>query len=258
MKTLSALVICMNEEDRIKPCFESLEGFADEIIVFDSGSTDNTVEIAKQYTDKIWVTEDWPGDGFQKARALEKATGDWVLIIDADEYLDHEMKEEIRAKLSDPNLEEVAFKLPWGNLILGQQMKYGRSSRAPKRLFKREGASITKVVVHANVETQGKVSTLKRGFLMHNSLRGYEHWLTKNRTYSWATTNKYFNQGKKSFGVYFAAIRSVWTFFLIFILRRGFLDGQRGFLSAMMFAQASFNKYAGLWYLEQEKKNNRG
>ncbi|GLS92616.1 glycosyl transferase [Psychromonas marina] len=254
MKTISALIISKNEEDRITPCFESLKGFADEIILFDSGSTDKTVEIAKQYTDKIWVTEDWPGDGFQKARALEKCTGDWVLIIDADEYLDDQMKHEITKQLSDPSLQEVAFKLPWGNLILNKLMKFGRSSRAPKRLFKREGAEITKVVVHANVVTQGKVSTLKKGYLMHNSLRSFEHLLEKNRVYSWETTLKYFQNRRPSLGVHFAVLRAIWTFLLIYIIRLGFLDGSRGLMMAVMFAQASFNKYAGLWYLEQEDK----
>lgn len=255
MHTLSALIISKNEEDRITPCLQSLHGFVDEIILFDSGSTDETVNIAKQYTDKIWITEDWPGDGYQKARALEKCSCDWVLIIDADEYLDESMKSEITKQLSDPQLREVAFKLPWGNLILDKLMKFGRSSRAPKRLFKREGAEITKVVVHANVVTEGKVSTLKKGFLMHNSLRGFDHLLEKNRVYSWETTLKYFQNKKPSLGIYVAVLRSVWTFLLVYIIRLGVLDGSRGLLMAMMFAQASFNKYAGLWYLEQERKS---
>lgn len=254
MRTISALIISKNEEDRIRPCFESLKGFADEIILFDSGSTDKTVDIAREYTDKIWITEDWPGDGFQKARALEHCQCDWVLIIDADEYLDQAMKDEITAQLSKPNLEEVAFKLPWGNLILGKQMKFGRSSRAPKRLFKREGASITKVIVHAHVETQGKVSTLQKGFLMHNSLRGFDHLMQKNREYAWETTKKYFDAKKPSLGIPFAILRAIWTFFLIYVIRLGFLDGNRGLMMAIMFSQASFNKYAGLWYLEQEEK----
>jgi len=254
MRTISALIISKNEEDRIIPCLESLKGFVNEIILFDSGSTDKTVKIAQQYTDKIWVTEDWPGDGFQKARALEQCTSDWVLIIDADEYLDGAMKAEIAKQLSDPNLKEVAFKLPWGNLILNKLMKFGRSSRAPKRLFKREGAEITKVVVHANVLTKGKVSTLKKGLLMHNSLRGFDHLLDKNRVYSWETTLKYFQNKKSSLGVYFAVLRAIWTFILIYFIRLGFLDGSRGLLMAVIFSQASFNKYAGLWYLEQENK----
>ena len=162
MRTLSAIIVSKNEEDRIIPCLDSIKDLADEIIVYDSGSTDRTVEIVKQYTDKIWVTDDWPGDGFQKQRALDQATCDWVLSIDADEFLDDKMKQAIKDILSQDEIEEVAYKLPWGNIILGKQMRFGRSSRAPKRLFKREGAYITPVVVHGyrgkSVNTQQRLS----------------------------------------------------------------------------------------------------
>ncbi len=254
MHTLSAIIITMNEEDRVTPCMESLKDYADEIIVFDSGSTDKTVDIVKQYTDKVWVTETWPGDGFQKQLALDEATCDWVLMIDADEYLDEEMKQSISEILSRDSIKETAFKLPWGNIILGKQLKHGRSARAPVRLFKREGSHITAVVVHGQVVTPGKISTIKKGYLMHNSLRSFEHLLEKNRSYSWETTLKYFSQKKPSFGVEVAILRAIWTFLHIYILRLGFLDGHRGLLMAVMFSQASFNKYAGLWYLENEEK----
>lgn len=254
MRTLSALIVCMNEEDRIRNCLESLKDFADEIIVFDSGSTDNTVNIVREYTDRLWVTEDWPGDGFQKQRALDQASCDWVLIIDADEWLDDALKDSIREILDRDSLVETAFKLPWGNVILGRQMKHGRSARAPKRLFKREGARITPVIVHAHVETEGKTGVVKKGYLMHDSLRGFEHLIEKNRTYTWETTLKYFRQGKSSYGIPFALLRALWTFLLIYFIRLGFLDGSRGLMMAVMFAQASFNKYAGLWYLEQSRK----
>lgn len=246
----------MNEADRILPCLESLQDLADEIIVFDSGSTDGTIKIVEQYTDKIWVTDDWPGDGFQKQRALDKSTCDWVLIIDADEYLDADMHASIKEIISRQTIEETAFRLPWGNIILGRQLKHGRSARAPKRLFRRENAHITPVVVHAHVVTDGKISTIKKGYLMHNSLRSFEHLLEKNRTYSWETTLKYFSQNKRSYGLAFAIARSFWTFFLIYVIRLGLLDGRRGLLMAVMFAQASFNKYAGLWYLENEAESD--
>jgi glycosyltransferase involved in cell wall biosynthesis len=254
MHTLSVIIITKNEEDRIVPCLESVKNLADEIILFDSGSTDRTVEIAKRYTDKIWVTEDWPGDGFQKQRALDQATCDWVLSIDADEFLDEKMQQAIKSLLEQDRIAAAAYKLPWGNIILGRQLGHGRSSRATLRLFKRKGASFTPVVVHGKIIVDGRVATLKKGFLMHNSLRGFSHLLAKNRTYSWETTRKYFSAGRRSYGVFFAIIRALWTFFHIYILRLGFLDGSRGLLVAVMFSQASFNKYAGLWYLEVEKK----
>ena len=132
-------------------------------------------------------------------------------------------------------------------------MRFGRSARAPKRLFRREGAHITPVVVHAHVETEGKTGTIKNGYLMHNSLRGFDHLMEKNRSYAWETTRKYFAQNKRSYGVPFALVRAIWTFLLIYFIRLGFLDGSRGLLMATLFAQASFNKYAGLWYLEQSE-----
>jgi hypothetical protein len=163
------------------------------------------------------------------------------------------MKASIRAILSRPQIEETAFKLPWGNVILGKQLKHGRSARAPKRLFRREGAHITPVVVHGHIVTEGKTGTISKGYLMHNSLRGFDHLLEKNRSYAWETSRKYFAQKTRSYGIPFAIVRAIWTFFLIYVLRLGFLDGQRGLMMAVMFAQASFNKYAGLWYLEQSE-----
>jgi O-antigen ligase len=88
--TLSVTVIVKNEEDRIADCLSSVAAIADEIIILDSGSDDGTVEICKQFTDKVFVT-DWPGFGIQKQRALDKAVGDWVLAIDADERLTPEL-----------------------------------------------------------------------------------------------------------------------------------------------------------------------
>jgi glycosyltransferase involved in cell wall biosynthesis len=244
----------MNEEDRIRSCLETVSAVADEIIVFDSGSADRTLEIVKEYTDKVWVTDDWPGDGIQKQRALDEATCDWVLLIDADEWLDDDMSSSIRTLLARSTIEENAFRLPWGNLIAGRQMKFGRSARAPKRLFRRNGASISPAVAHAAVMTAGKTGKITHGFLMHDSLRGFDHLLEKNRLYSWETTLKYRDQGKRSYGVFFALVRSLWTFLWIYIVRLGFLDGSRGLMMAVLFAQASFNKYTGLWYLEEQER----
>ena len=89
---------------------------------------------------------------------------------------------------------------------------------------------------------------------MHNSLRSFDHLLEKNRLYTWETSMKYFRQGRRSYGMALAVIRALWTFLLIYIIRLGVLDGSRGLMMAVLFAQASFNKYAGLWYLEQSRK----
>ena len=97
--TLSVTIITKNEADRVEQCLASVATLADEIIVFDSGSSDATLEIVRRYTDKIWET-DWPGYGIQKQRALEQANCDWVLAIDADEALDETMQASVLDLLS--------------------------------------------------------------------------------------------------------------------------------------------------------------
>ena len=192
-KTLSITVITKNEEDRLPLCLESVKDIADEIIVLDSGSEDRTVEIARQYTDQVFVT-DWPGYGKQKQRALEKASCDWVLAIDADEALTPELRDEIAAMLNS-DIEEVAYYLPWAVTILGKRLDHGRSARAPLRLFKREGSRFSEDVVHETVLLPpGKTAKMK-GRLLHFTHRDFGHALYKNADYAWLGAQKRFEKG---------------------------------------------------------------
>ncbi|WP_435235373.1 glycosyltransferase family 2 protein [Psychromonas sp. PT13] len=249
--SLSVIIITKNEQDRIEKCLKSVSTIADEIIVLDSGSTDNTVEIIKQYTDKVYIT-DWPGYGPQKQRALEKATGEWVLSIDADEELTPELEKEI-VHIIRSNPKESAFRIPWAVQIFGKTLNYGRSARSVKRLFKREGAKFTDSLIHEKVIIPGKVGQLTSR-LNHYSIRDFEHYLIKNRTYSWLGAEKRFKKGIHGGGLLGATFRAFWVFFQVYILRRGCLDGSVGFLVAVMYAQGAFNKYAGLWALRRTQK----
>jgi glycosyltransferase involved in cell wall biosynthesis len=247
---LSVIVITKNEEDRIADCLSSVTDVMDELIIFDSGSTDATVEICKKFTDKVFET-DWPGYGIQKQRALAKAKGKWVLSIDADERLTVELAKEIKEIVnSDP--EEVAFKIQWAVIVFGKQLNYGRSARYVLRLFRREGAKFSDDIVHEKVVlSSGKVSKLKNR-LLHYSIRDYEHLLSKNSLYAWLGGKKRYEAGVTGGGLWGASIRAVLVFFQVYILRRGFLDGSVGFLMAVMFSQAAFNKYAALWTLRRK------
>ena len=140
--TLSVILITKNEADRVERCLQSVVNVADEIIVLDSGSTDDTVAICQRYTDKVTIT-DWPGFGKQKQRALAQATGDWVLSIDADEALDDTMAQALRDLLAQGEIKHTAYRLPWGVTLYGKTLRYGRSARAVLRLFKREGSAYT-------------------------------------------------------------------------------------------------------------------
>ncbi len=249
---LSVIVIVKDEEDRIADCLSSVAGIADEIIVLDSGSSDNTVEICKQFTDKVFET-DWPGYGKQKQRALEKATGEWVLSIDADERLTPGLADEILA-VSKSDRHEVAFKMQWAVVAFGKQLNYGRSARFVTRLFRREGARFTEDIVHEKVIfPEGKVSKLKNR-LLHYSIRDYEHLLSKSNLYACLGGKKRYENGVTGGGLWGASIRAILVFIQIYILRRGFLDGSVGFLIAVNYGQGAFNKYAALWTLRRSQK----
>jgi len=250
--TLSVIVITKNEEDRISRCLESVKNVADEIIVLDSGSTDQTVEICERYTAHVEVT-DWPGFGKQKQRALNKATCDWVLSIDADEALDEKMQLALSKLLSQEFIKHDAYKLPWGVTIHGKTLKYGRSARAVLRLFKREGATFSLDEVHEKVIPHGTNFGKLKGILLHYTHRDFKHGLDKSANYAWLGSQKYFRKGKKSHGLFVALLRSIWVFFHIYVLRLGMLDGSIGFLVAMRYAHGNFNKYAGLWLLENDR-----
>ena len=247
--SLSVTVIVKNEEDRIADCLSSVAAIADEIIILDSGSDDNTVEICKQYTDKVFLT-DWPGFGKQKQRALEKATGDWVLAIDADERLTPALADEIKLALDNSPV-EVAFKTKWAVVLFDKQLNYGRSARYVTRLFRREGARFTDDIVHEKVIfPKGKVSKLKNR-LLHYSIRDYQHLMDKNSLYAWLGGKKRFEKNEFGGGLWGASIRAILVFIQVYIFRLGFLDGSAGFLMAVIYSQGAFNKYAVLWSLRR-------
>jgi len=251
--TLSVSLITKNEEDRVRRCLESVKDLADEIIVLDSGSTDKTLDIVAEYSDQVFQT-DWPGYGIQKQRALEKTRSEWVLCIDADEALDADMQTWVADFLRHEQPGVVGVKMPWGVTVYGKRLDYGRSARAPLRMVRREGASFTDAQVHEEMRLPpGKIVTAK-GRLLHYTIRDYAHAMEKNMQYAWLGSQKYFEKGRRCNSLLFACASSLWTFFLIYFIRLGILDGSVGFLTAINYAQNNFNKYAGLWTLTRAER----
>jgi len=251
-QSLSVIIIAQDEADRIEPCLQSVANWADEIIVLDSGSSDNTVEVARRYTEQVFET-DWPGYGPQKQRVLEKANCEWVLSIDADERVSPELRADIDAALTE-NPECVGYRTPWAVMVYGHRMDFGRSARAPMRLFKREGSRFTDAQVHEHVVLAPGRKGILEGRLYHYTHRNYGHALQKSAKYAWLGGQKRYAAGKWGGGLPVAALRSLWNFILIYFLRLGFLDGPVGFVVAVTYAQGAFNKYAALWALRREEK----
>jgi O-antigen ligase len=186
-----------------------------------------------------------------RSSAHWRATREWVLAIDADEVLTPELQREIGEMLdSDPR--EIAYCLPWAVTIFGKRLDYGRSARAPLRLFRREGARFSDCIVHEKVLLpKGKVGRMS-GRLLHYTHRDFGETLYKNANYAWLGAQKRHAAGKTGGGLFGAALRGIAVFFQVYILRGGILDGGVGFLMAVMYSQVAFNKYAGLWTLNRK------
>jgi len=186
---------------------------------------------------------------------LEKAEGDWVLSIDADEQVTPELRTEIDRTLRDRS-EAIAFRIPWAVHIFNKRLDFGRSGRAPLRLFKREGAHFSDAQVHEKIILPaGKVGKLQNR-LLHFTHRNLLQGLDKFVQYSWLWAKQKQKKGEKT-GLVNALLHSCWEFFNIYFIRLGFLDGRRGLLMAVLFWQYTFNKYASLWSLplsDYEKK----
>ena len=251
--SLSVIVITKNEEDRIERCLASVKDIADEIIVLDSGSEDKTVDIALKYTEHVRIT-DWPGYGVQKQRALDMATCDWVLSLDADEELTSDLREEIDALLSMGPAYN-AYKVQWAEIILGKQLNHGMRSRFVLRLFKRDIAKFSDWIVHEKVILpEGEKTGTLKSRLRHYSVRNYEYLMHKNDKYASLVARRRYQAGASGGGLIGASLRAFLVFIQIYILRLGFLDGNIGYLMAVMQSQYTFNKYACLWYLRKSEK----
>jgi glycosyltransferase involved in cell wall biosynthesis len=244
--TLSVIIITKNEALNIEECLKSVL-FADEIIVVDSGSEDETVAIAKRYTDKVYVT-DWPGYGAQKQRALTLATKEWVLSLDADERVTEALQNEILENIKDPSFN--AFSIPFRSEYCGQVMRFGdwRNDRQ-EVLFRRTKGQFVSLLVHERIEIQGSIGKLN-SFIYHYAFRNLEMVLKKMNEYSsMSAKQKQFNGATG--GLWKALRHGFWSFFRGYILRFGFLDGKLGFILAVSNAEGTYYRYLKLMCLNE-------
>jgi len=248
--SLSLIVIVKNGASTIQKCLASVMGLATEMIVLDSGSTDNTIEICKRYTDKIYET-DWPGYGIQKGRALAKATGDWILSLDADEWLSDDLREEIKSTLQNPK--GKLYRFPRRTMYCGYWIRFGDVGRDKKiGLFQRGAATFNDNIVHEGLCTQETIHDLQSK-LYHHSYDSYEAIMQRMNLYTTLSAQSRFKQGKKtSFSR--AILASVWAFLRAYVIRFGFLDGKIGFIVAVTSAESSFYRHLKLLALYQARQ----
>lgn len=249
MASLSVIVITKNESDTIEACLKSV-AFANELVVLDSGSTDDTVQKARALGAKVSISADWPGFGVQKNRALALASSDWVLSLDADERLSEPLQAEIRAVLAAPAHE--AYALPRLSSYCGQEIRHsGWYPDHVTRLFKRGSAEFSHDLVHEKLIVQGPVGTL-HALMCHESFRSLEAVLDKVNRYSSAGAQGLLDRGKTS-SLGKAIGHGLWAFVRTYFLRLGFLDGRMGFVLAVSNAEGTYYRYLKLWLLRERR-----
>jgi len=247
--SLSVIIITQNEAGNIADCLAGVS-FADEIVVLDSGSTDQTVELARAAGAVVHISPDWPGFGPQKNRALALAGCDWVLSLDADERVTPELAAQIQKAMAGGS--GLAYKLPRLTQFCGRWIHHcGWTPDYVLRLFKRGEARFSDDLVHERLLlSQGKIIGLQAP-LLHFSYPTPAHYWRKLEHYSQAWARQRHAMGQTT-SMSRAALAGVVTFSRAYLFRLGFLDGAMGFAVCTMQAQAAFGKYFALYCLNQD------
>jgi glycosyltransferase involved in cell wall biosynthesis len=261
--TLSVILIVNNEANNILDCLASVS-FADQIVVVDSGSTDNTVELARTAGAHVVQTTDWPGFGVQKNRALDFATCDWVFSIDADERVTPELAAQLKAAINF-NLENDsksnsaidqhdAYEVPRLTQFCGQWIRHcGWTPDHVLRLFKRGSARFSNDLVHERlVQSEGTCGKLTTPMLHYSYPTPASYW-RKLDQYSQAWAKQRHLEGKTT-SMTRAAMSGLVAFVRTYFVRLGFLDGALGFAVCTMQAQSAFGKYFTLYCLNLKNK----
>jgi glycosyltransferase involved in cell wall biosynthesis len=238
MNSLSVIIITKNEEPNVRACLESIS-WANEIIVVDADSTDNTVLICREYTSQVY-SHDWPGFGKQKNRALSYASKSWVLSLDADERVSPDLRVEIERVIQ--NSDSIGYEIPRLSSFCGRYMRHsGWYPDYVTRLFRRGKAQFSDDLVHERVIVNGPVGRLSHN-LLHESFRNLEQLLAKMNQYSSAGADMMSRKGRKA-TLLEAIVRSFWAFNRSYFIRAGFLDGREGFMLAVSTAEGTYYRY---------------
>lgn len=247
--SLSVIIITKDEAQDIRACLESVV-WASEIIVVDSGSRDGTTEICRELGAKVYV-HDWPGFGPQKNRALDYATGDWVLSLDADERVTPELRGEIEAVLRG-EAAGTAYDIPRLSNYCGRFMRHsGWHPDYVTRLFRRGSARFSDDLVHERLIVSGETRRLNSE-LLHYAFDNLEEVLHKMDRYSTAGAQMMQRRGRQA-TLTGAVLRGLWSFVRTYVLRAGFLDGREGFMLAVSNAEGTYYRYLKLMLLNQKK-----
>jgi glycosyltransferase involved in cell wall biosynthesis len=241
---ISVVLICKNESHIIGKTLAAALPIADEIIVYDTGSTDETVSIARSFNARV-IEGEWEGYGTSKQKAIKAATHDWILNIDSDEVLDEQLQQSIlQCDLADT---KVAYKIKFKNFIGRRYLKWGEFGFDHHiRLFHRQHVNWSNGKIHEQLLVPEDVDVQRlKGHILHFTMKDTEEFVKKSVHYGLLNALEYYKKGRKATWIkqYLAPTA---IFIKYYILRLGILDGWTGFFAARMSALYTYIKYTRL------------
>ena len=249
--TVTAALIVKNEEKNLKACLDSLMDWADKIVLLDSGSTDRTEEIARQYTTHFYTKGNWEGFGIQRQAAQAYIDTDYVFWIDADEVVTPELEASILEALTAqrPNTAYSVNRKSW---VFGRFITHsGWYPDRVTRLYRVNEGGYSDDLVHEKVQLKEGVSTQPLvGDMTHYTYDNLHHYLVKSASYAKLSADQKQKRGKTT-SLSSACLHAFACFVKMYLVKRGFLDGKQGFLLAVLSAHSTFVKYADLWVRQQ-------
>lgn len=254
--SISVAIAVFNEEKNIINCLDSVGDWADEIIVVDGESTDNTVELINKFSKaKVIITSNKPMFHINKNMAIEACSSDWILFLDADEIVSNELKKEILATIQKNPIED-GFYIPRKNFFLNRFLtKGGQYPDSRIRLFRKGRGRWPCVTVHEQTEVKGKLGYLKND-LIHIADPSFERYLMRSNRYTSLERDIMLKKEKDNFIILlkYLFIKPFLTFFSIFIRHRGYKDGFPGFIFALYSGIHWATSYVKFW---EKKHENR-
>jgi glycosyltransferase involved in cell wall biosynthesis len=256
MQKLSVVLATFNEEANLPGCLDSVNGLADEIVIVDGSSKDKTVQIAKKYGAKVVVTQNLPNFHINKQKAIELATKDWILQLDADEKVSPELAQEIKSEIRNPKAETNGFWMPRKNYFLGRFLvKGGQYPDYTLRLYRRGKGWLPQVHVHEQAVVEGRVEYLRHA-LLHYPYKDFGSYLAKWDRYNELLASQIREKVKdcsffvkSAYAVGYLIIKPAHWFLTTYIRHKGFMDLWPGFVfsffSALRFP-VSYLKYLSL------------
>jgi (heptosyl)LPS beta-1,4-glucosyltransferase len=252
--TLAVALIVKNEEKYLRQCLESVQGWVDEIVILDSGSTDATEEIAREFTSKFYVNCDWPGFGPQRRIAQSYVVSDYLLWLDADEIVTPELRSSIVAAV-EADKPGAAYKINRLSRVLGKFIHHsGWSPDWVVRLYRTTELQYNDNLVHEAVDVTGRTRVIGlSGRLKHYTFDDYHQFQSKQNDYAKLWAENRWNKGKRA-TLSTAVVHSLFAFFRMMVIQRGLLDGKHGLMIATVHAQYVFNKYCQLYLLNSKNQ----